>query len=322
VAEPPDQTRARAPRSGPRPQPAGSGGGLGPAPRGRRCRRHRAPFRVRAPRPGEAGGDRRPVRPGRADGGRPGLASAALPPARPSRLPIRPRSPPSARPSATSGRCLRPARRRPQPGRPRPAAAAGTVPDPHPDRHEAQASGAETAPLASAGCRSRGSPARPPAGVRATTISTAPPGARPRLPAEARCTQARATPDAWAVGRQGPGRHRSTTVLRCESVVMSNHPTHRHQLPGGGVPHEASFVGTSGGPGRTRSRGAGFLLCTPRSRLRGDPRSPREAGFAGTPRCRRVPSNAGSYRGPHEASLVGSPYLGSTGPSATDGEHE
>jgi hypothetical protein len=65
VAEPPDQTRVRAPRSGLRPQPAGSGRGLGPAPRGRRCRRHRAPFRVQAPRPGEAGGDRRPVRPGR-----------------------------------------------------------------------------------------------------------------------------------------------------------------------------------------------------------------------------------------------------------------
>src|SRR5579884_1652329 len=72
-------------------------------------------------------------------------------------------------------------------------------------------------------------------------------------------------------------------------------------------------------PAKQASRGPPF---TPRSRLRGDPRSPREAGFAGTPRCRRVPSNAGSYRGPHEASLVGSPYLGSTGPSATDGEHE
>src|SRR5579884_836237 len=123
--------------------------------------------------------------------------------------------------------------------------------------------------------------------------------------------------------RERPWHRRSR--LRCESVVMRNHPTHHHQLPGGGVPHEASFVGTPGGPGRTRSRGAGFLLCTPRSRLRGDPRSPREAGFAGTPRCRRVPSNAGSYRGPHEASLVGSPYLGSTGVyplRPTDGEHE
>src|SRR5579884_4213770 len=62
--------------------------------------------------------------------------------------------------------------------------------------------------------------------------------------------------------------------------------SHRHQLPGGGAPHEAGFVGTpSGGPGLTRFRGAGFLL------------------------RRRVPSKAGSY-------------LGSTGPSATDGEHE
>src|SRR5579883_1906438 len=84
-------------------------------------------------------------------------------------------------------------------------------------------------------------------------------------------------------------------VARCESVVMSDHPTHRHQLPGGGVPHEASFVGTPGGPGLTRLRGAGFLLGTPRSRLRRDPR------------YRRVPSKAGSS-------------LGSTGPSATDGE--
>jgi hypothetical protein len=48
---------------------------------------------------------------------------------------------------------------------------------------------------------------------------------------------------------------------RCESVVMSDHPTHSHQLPGGG-------------PGLTGLRGAGFLLCTPRSRLRGDPCSP------------------------------------------------
>jgi hypothetical protein len=39
---------------------------------------------------------------------------------------------------------------------------------------------------------------------------------------------------------------------------MSNQPTHSHQLPGGG-------------PGLTRLRGAGFLPCTPRSRLRGDP---------------------------------------------------
>src|SRR5579884_3346551 len=52
---------------------------------------------------------------------------------------------------------------------------------------------------------------------------------------------------------------------------MSDHPTHSHQLPGGGVPHEASFVGTPGGPGRTRSRGAGSCF------------APREAGFAGTP---------------------------------------
>src|SRR5579884_2614552 len=65
---------------------------------------------------------------------------------------------------------------------------------------------------------------------------------------------------------------------------MSDHLIHRHRLPGGGAPHEAGFVGTpSGGPGLTRFRGAGFLL------------------------HRRVPSTAGSY-------------LGSTGPSATDGE--
>jgi hypothetical protein len=63
----------------------------------------------------------------------------------------------------------------------------------------------------------------------------------------------------------------SSSPSRCESVVMNDHPTHRHRWLDGGVPHEASFVGTPGGPGRTRSRGAGFLLCTPRSRLRGDP---------------------------------------------------
>jgi hypothetical protein len=55
------------------------------------------------------------------------------------------------------------------------------------------------------------------------------------------------------------------------------------------MPHEAGLVGTPGG--------AGFLLCTPRSRLRGDPL------------YRRVPSNAGSC-------------LGSTGPSAPDDELE
>jgi hypothetical protein len=59
---------------------------------------------------------------------------------------------------------------------------------------------------------------------------------------------------------------------RCESVVMSDHPTHRYRL-------------LDGGPGLTRSRGAGFLLCTPRSRLRGDPL------------YRRVPSVAGSSLG-------------------------
>jgi hypothetical protein len=85
----------------------------------------------------------------------------------------------------------------------------------------------------------------------------------------------------------------SSSPSRCESVVMNDHPTHRHRWLDGGVPHEASFVGTPGGPGRTRSRGAGFLLCTPRSRLRGDPIAPREAGFAGTP----PPAPSGQERG-------------------------
>ncbi len=72
---------------------------------------------------------------------------------------------------------------------------------------------------------------------------------------------------------------------RCGSVSMSQ-PTRSHRLPGGG-------------PGLTRLRGAGFLL--------GVPTKP--ASWGPLLLHRRVPSTAGSY-------------LGSTGPSATDGELE
>ncbi len=75
------------------------------------------------------------------------------------------------------------------------------------------------------------------------------------------------------------------SVRRCGSVSMSQ-PTRSHRLPGGG-------------PGLIRLRGAGFLL--------GDPTKP--ASWGPLLLHRRVPSGAGSY-------------LGSTGPSATDGELE
>ncbi len=76
---------------------------------------------------------------------------------------------------------------------------------------------------------------------------------------------------------------RPGVLSRCGSV---SHPARSHRLPGGG-------------PGLIRLHGAGFLL--------GVPTKP--ASWGPLLLHRRVPSTAGSY-------------LGSTGPSATDGERE